>query len=315
MKKNKKDEEVSDQAFLSDEIEDIFTRSDGTPPAEGEGSGGLLPDDELTDQVAAGKKRLAGRRSESTIAKSLLFALPLSLVLLFALFVWPTLYEYSSSKQDTRIYLVKTNRLTDTKSFFYGGKWLDKPLPGPAPLRLPDPLSITSPGDQPPPPLEKPVDKAPAPVTAKPPAETKAVTQVPATVPEKKIPQPKPAPAKVEKNPVAPAAADLKKETTPPAAVEESEKPVAKTKHKAKPAAAKPYAIQIGAFPTKDEMTIFLEDQGNRTGTYWVKVRVGNQLWYRVFIGHFTDQDEARAWMKKKKIDKRYPGCFVQKKS
>ncbi len=77
----------------------------------------------------------------------------------------------------------------------------------------------------------------------------------------------------------------------------------------------KPYAVQIRAFQNEKELNVFLreKDVKKRRDIHWSKTRIKDQVWYRVFLGRFPDQDAARKYMQKNKIDSRYPGSFVQK--
>ncbi len=334
MNNNKKEQDPHEQTYLSDEIEDIFTKSDSTslPPAEM--SSELFSESRLASDMGLGKNISRGH-SENTIAKYLLFALPVTLALLFALFVWPGIYQFSSMKQGSRDYLVKTNRLTGSHSYFYGGKWLDKPIAD-APLRLPDPLSVISHNDQPvtatikpekertpervpdkAPPIASPQAKQPA-AAAKtlkdvPPAATASVKEnkQPVTVVPEKPTAVHQSTVKAEKPPAA--QPDVKENAETQKVREDAVKPASHKKEKA--AALKPYAIQIGAFATEDEVRVFLADQESNAGIYWLKVQIKGKPWYRVFIGHFSNPDEARTYLKKKKVPQRFPGSFVQKVS
>jgi hypothetical protein len=41
----------------------------------------------------------------------------------------------------------------------------------------------------------------------------------------------------------------------------------------------------------------------------------GQDVWYRIMIGNFESTDDARRYMKEKKVSDAHPGSFVQLKS
>lgn len=75
----------------------------------------------------------------------------------------------------------------------------------------------------------------------------------------------------------------------------------------------KPYTIQISARRDLKETKRFvagLKEKG--MDAHWARADIeGKGVWYRVFIGHFTDREEAIRYMKEKGIDRSYPGSWV----
>ena len=331
------DQASTDQGFLNEELETLYKKVAEEKLVDVEIDGPVPQDEQGTafrqTLQDSGSDRPSDSRNGSSIAGWVLIALPLVLIVAFALFIWPTPYEYGDLKQGDKIYQVKTNRFTNAKTFYYNGKWMDAPLADTRKLRLPDPLSIQSPGDTPlklserPAPAgeNKPPDEKPAP----PPTPSKEAAQpVPAKAPVQP-PSPPPVSAQLPAQPPSsqPAAAQ------PPAAQKPSSEPVSrvvqkepdarvarpsaepKTKSKELRPGRKAYAIQIQAFQDEKELKTFLKEPGlkKRQDIHWAKVQVNDQVWYRVFLGRFPNDAAARNYLRKKKIDTLYPGSFVQK--
>ena len=304
--------------------------SGNVPPEYLESHGYKNEENFLLQMIGRSKKTQPRKGGENAVAKFFLFFLPAVLIIFFILFVWPTMYQYSTLKQGNRIYLVRANRLTDSKSYFYGGKWLNAPLPAAQPLRLPDPLSVTSPNDKPLPHedyiIKEPTELAGKPISM-PPQQTRTeapevkASTVSSAPDQKKAKDEKPSAATTRQAKRTATEEKTSAGTHPRAKTEgKSEvagsiagKPDIESRNKDIPTKRKPYAIQIGAFPSKDEMNTFLEDQGDKSGIYWVKVKINNKVWYRTFIGQFAKQSEARDYIQGKKVGAQYPGSFVQK--
>ena len=114
----------------------------------------------------------------------------------------------------------------------------------------------------------------------------------------KKIEQTAPSPALVE---------EAKKTETKP-----NPPPTGSDTKSAQEPKRKLYTIQIGSFPSEDEMNIFLKHQKNNKDIYWAEDRSREDRVYRVFIGLFASPSEAKQFLLKKKLNKRYPGSFIQ---
>ncbi|HPL64399.1 MAG TPA: SPOR domain-containing protein [Syntrophales bacterium] len=124
-----KETEKQEQSLFG-ELESIYERV----AEEGVGS--------ADDPVPADRGRRPGKRRSGIAAAedagkmkawvarlwipAAVFAAVLSL---FAWFIWPTPYDYKSIKDGSRIYLVKTNRITGSMKYFHAGRWMDRPLP------------------------------------------------------------------------------------------------------------------------------------------------------------------------------------------
>jgi len=283
--KIKKDQTPASQGFLNEELETLYQKD----PEKNDTDSGVTVDlssesaidrkqdyRSLMDRMGHAKTKDPGLRREKAFAKFLLYFVPGLLILSFALFVWPTFYQYSTLEQGGRSYLVKTNRLIGSKSYLYGGKWLNNPLPATMQaLRIPDPLSITVPEEK-----------------TSPPQNNSAAAK-----PEKSEPEALPQP-KVKDS------ASVSAATQPPRR---------EAKSKGQSGKQKPYAVQIGAFQNEDEMNAFISEQNKPRALHWAKVKIGNQVWYRVFIGRFENQAAAKKYLQKSKMKARYPGSFVQK--
>jgi cell division septation protein DedD len=154
---------------------------------------------------------------------------------------------------------------------------------------------------KPPPPAPRPVvamkPDLPAPSTQKPVVNKKPYRPAPSqpspVVAKKPQPVVTPKPLPVVKEPVKPAAQRgkrpaLGKEELFP---EESSLPY-------------PYSVYLGAYktPERAEKAISLHRKEGLSA-YWVKVDLGDRgVWYRVFTGYFKDQNEAEAFIRRKRI-------------
>jgi hypothetical protein len=65
-----------------------------------------------------------------------------------------------------------------------------------------------------------------------------------------------------------------------------------------------PYSVYLGAYktPVRAEKAISIYRKAGLSA-YWVKVNLGDKgIWYRVFTGYFKDQNEAKAFITRKRI-------------
>jgi cell division septation protein DedD len=74
------------------------------------------------------------------------------------------------------------------------------------------------------------------------------------------------------------------------------------------------YAIQVGAFykweNVRDLMEVFKREG---LDAYWISRESRNRgVLYRVFVGRFTERNEAAEFAKGKKILNDYPGSFIR---
>lgn len=337
MDKDKDDRTQADQAFLNEELESLYRKVAEERLADA-ASFKDVPLDEsefrhepgISGDKTPAAKAGRGLNGANAVAKFLMFFVPAFLILGFAFFIWPTPYEHASIRHGGKKCLVKTNRFTDSKSYFYNGRWLTA-LPPDISLRMPDPLSIKSPGD---------TSRQITPSTAEDIIESKE--EAPKSPPEALQPQAIPAakppdPASLAEEPkqelavheadpvVSPQSKSRAKTEAKPEVSARTKAlsrldvaappPVSAKKKNAKQALSKskPYTIQVGAFRSEDDLNAFMQEHKRRSDMHWARARVKNQIWYRAFIGRFADQTDAKRYMKKKKIDAAYPGCFVQK--
>lgn len=168
-------------------------------------------------------------------------------------------------------------------------------------------------------PLLPKTSKTPPPLVATPPVP-KAKPSVPLPVPKDQEPS-KTIPEQVEKpKPVPPAPLPVPKDQEamkiPPKEVEKTKPVPQEIKKAGKPLPQeKYYTIQIGAFrnlkPARDLLEILKKDgldafltrlEGKKRGTF-----------YKVFVGHFTDEKEGTLFLKENWILNDYPGSFVRK--
>ena len=79
------------------------------------------------------------------------------------------------------------------------------------------------------------------------------------------------------------------------------------------------YAVQIKAYTEaekKDAMAFVEKMREKQPDIHMERVTLsGRGVWYRIMIGHFASAEDARRYIKKKKISDAYPGSFVQMKS
>ncbi len=168
------------------------------------------------------------------------------------------------------------------------------------PAQIPKPPVVQKP-PEPPPPDPRPVvvmkPHPPPPPPEKPVANEKPYRPVP----------PQPSPAVAKKPPVVAA-------PKPPPLVAEPVRPAAQSGKK--PALGKeelfpeestlpyPYSVYLGAYKTPERAEKAISIYRNKgLSAYWVKVDLGDKgVWYRVFTGYFRDQNEAEAFIRRKRI-------------
>jgi len=77
----------------------------------------------------------------------------------------------------------------------------------------------------------------------------------------------------------------------------------------------KPYTIQIRAFKTrKASETLAKKFIGEGFDAHWGKVVLGSgNVWYRTFIGHFSNREDAQAFKESLSADGSLKECFIHK--
>ncbi len=81
------------------------------------------------------------------------------------------------------------------------------------------------------------------------------------------------------------------------------------------PREGKGYVIQINAFRDLHNAEEFVKSQKMQGfEVYFHGTQIKDQgIWYRIYLGHFVERNEAARYMKEKKIKEKYPACFIQK--
>lgn len=108
-------------------------------------------------------------------------------VVVLAVFFWPTLYHYDTISSGNKTYQVRTNRITGGMTYFEGGKWNNPPLPAAQPSAPPPLPALTSPA---PPPALSAKQPIPVPATKPGPAEGPKVASKKEGPSEKQASQP-----------------------------------------------------------------------------------------------------------------------------
>ncbi len=70
-------------------------------------------------------------------------------VIILAIFFWPTLYYYDTVPSGDKTYQVRTNRITGSITYFDEGKWNEPPLPAAKPSQPPRPPDVAPPAQPP----------------------------------------------------------------------------------------------------------------------------------------------------------------------
>ena len=200
-------------------------------------------------------------------------------VMLYAVFFWPTLYEVATIKAGNNSYPVRINRITGNVIYFDGEQWRETPIPAPA-------LQVSQ---APPASPELPVKTSEGTESSK---RTLSQEQGAVQTPQRSRDQAYSAglPSKDIK----------KKESTDSVSISAKEKP---------------FAIQVKAFNNWPEaQTALAAIKKTGVDAHYVTVPLGDRgTWYRILIGRFKDPVEAMQFMKKKRMEDFYEGCFIQK--
>jgi cell division septation protein DedD len=77
------------------------------------------------------------------------------------------------------------------------------------------------------------------------------------------------------------------------------------------------YAIQVGSFRDMENVRELTDAfKKEELDAYWITIRSGSRgTLYRVFVGQFTDENEATQFLNNKKIFKNYPDSFIKEVS
>jgi cell division septation protein DedD len=169
-----------------------------------------------------------------------------------------------------------------------------QPVVSPPPRLRKPPSAVTTPAPPPPPfAATSPTRPTPPPVAASPAPPTSSPKSLPAQTKQEAVRSPQEEAEKTK---------PISQEIVKP------NKPLSQEKY---------YAVQIGSFRNMEnvrDLTGLLKKEG--FDAYWItmKSKKGETL-YRVFVGQFTDKDEAAQFLKDKKVLRNYPGSFIQEVS
>ena len=66
-----------------------------------------------------------------------------------------------------------------------------------------------------------------------------------------------------------------------------------------------PYSVYLGSYKTSERAEKAVSGYRKKgLSAYWVEVHLGKKgVWYRIFAGHFKDQKEAEAFIKRKRLE------------
>jgi cell division septation protein DedD len=315
---------LSDEKFhdeLPSGAQPAVTSAGGPPtePPDDEQRG--LPPDEPPSRPRKVRKPLQWSRVV------ILLGIFLVAVVLYGIFVWPTLYEYRWVKSGDIKYQVKINRITKTQHYFDAGSWHQGSVPLPMPQAARHKIEVK--------PAEEKVEsqaavkepitvakreEEPASSEAKPPGEEAKVLPTEAKTVEQKAAPPSQEPAQVaEKKEEAPGPSKEMRAEEP----QKEEKvavdvPVKETQQEqkvaVKPAGDGNYVIQLSSMRLEefaDELTAALKKKGWPVMQDTVMDK-NSEPWYRVFVGGFATRGDAAAFMKEKNIQKAYPGSYIR---
>jgi len=179
-----------------------------------------------------------------------------------------------------------------------------RPAVAPSPAAPKSPAAVvTSPEPQKPQAVAASSAARPPPPVATPPATTAPTSVTPSPAPRKPASQLPPVQAKQEAV------------KSPPQETEKS-KPIpqeAMQPSKSLPR-GKYFAIQVGAFGDRENVRELVEAfKKEGLEAYWIPMKSeSGETLYRVFVGRFTDTNEAAEVLKDKKIFKNYPDSFIK---
>jgi hypothetical protein len=258
------------------------------------------------------------------------------LALAVMVFFRPGFYHYTSIRLGSQDYPLRINRLTARTDYYDGTQWRRPPMhseaknPVSAPVTVatpPVPPNISSPTTTPPPAVAPPsATSAPTPPVRHTPAAPQAA--IPAAPITAQLPATKSLPARplqIKPNPVpspgtkASPESDTGREikitrhaaATVPAGKSAPKTPAMKTS----PVGHGPFHIQISAHKEKEKAEAVARKL--RAEKLVVEVETvtveGKGVWHRVLVGGFADRDTALNCIRTYKLDKTYPGSFVQK--
>ena len=216
-----------------------------------------------------------------------------TVLILIIIFLWPSLYHYEAIKLAGKEYPFRINRITSHTTYYNGYQWIAPPVqqegsqqeavkaPPVQPIQSAQPAQpaqTVQPLRSAQPaqsPLPSNSSRAEFSVEGKP--SSLPQTKAVARPPKRKVPPPKTANINVN--------------------------------------VAKPYTIQIIAYPGKDKAAAFAKRlRGENIPVRVEEVAIkGKGRWHRVLLGKFKNRTEALKYFNDHKIGKLYPQSFIQK--
>jgi len=237
----------------------------------------------------------AARLSGNLLRRVIGIGLP-TVVILILICLWPSLYHYEAINLGGKEYPLRINRITSHTTYYNGKQWIVPPVQVEVKqqeaAQAPPVQSVQS--AQPAPPVQplqpaqtvQPIQPVQPPLPSNSSGAEFTITGKPSSLPQPKV-----------------VARPAEREVPPPEVAE------------AKANIAKPYSIQITAYPEKDKA----EALAKRLRGGKIPVRVeeaaikGKGRWHRVLLGKFKNRDEALKYFNDHKIGKLYPQSFIQK--
>ncbi|MFA6413765.1 MAG: SPOR domain-containing protein [Syntrophales bacterium] len=220
-----------------------------------------------------------------------------AVIILILIFLWPSLYHYEAIKLGGKEYPFRINRITSHATYYDGKQWLIPPIPvemgqQKASKATPQPVPPVIPAQplqsaQPAQPVQSLQSTQPVP-----PPSPSGSSSGKITFPDKPSSRPQ---QKVKNRPAG--------KEVPPKVVE------------VKINIAKPYSIQITAYPEKDKAVALAKRlRGDKIPVRVEDVSIkGKGRWHRVLLGKFKNRNEALKYFNDHKIGKLYPQSFIQK--
>jgi hypothetical protein len=233
-----------------------------------------------------------------------------SLIILILAFLWPSLYHYEAISLGGKEYPLRINRITTHATYYNGNQWIVPPFH--IELRQEKAVKAT------------PVQRTP-PVAPVEPVQPLQSAQ--ASPPVQPIEPAKPAQSFKNTQPSQPTLPDgssgdksaipNKPSSLPQPKIMDrlAKKEVSPKEVAVKIIVAKPYSIQITAYPEKDKADALAKRlRGEKIPVRVEEVAIkGKGRWHRVLLGTFKDRNEALKYFDDHKIGKIYPQSFIQK--
>jgi cell division protein FtsN len=214
-------------------------------------------------------------------------------ITLLLIFLWPTFYHYEAIQVAGKDYPLRINRLTANTQYFDGRQWIEPPLRVATPRHVPPGMELHPSPAQPADTggSRESMPNLPAPI--KDISTQEALPAAPVQTTGIGIPS--------EPKPASPPPA--KRKTAPPDQIG------------VKKGTGSPFSIQLGAYPERSKAEALAKEM--QAKKFAVRVETvsiqGKGRWYRVLLGQFENRAAALRYLKDHRIEKTYPGAFIQK--